>query len=98
MPTIECVRGSRAPTALIIAERDKIVPARRSAPLRRAVSNLVFERTIDAGHNDIYDHPAFAEAMREALATIEAASVGLRGRPDPFQAFSAKSGRLQSES
>jgi len=98
MPTIEFVRGSLAPTALIIAEQDKIVPARRSAPLRRAVSNLVFERTIDAGHNDIYDHPAFAEAMREALATIEAASVGLHGRLDQVQAFSAKSGRLHSGS
>jgi pimeloyl-ACP methyl ester carboxylesterase len=75
MPTIEFASGSLAPTALIIAERDKIVPARRSAPLRRAIRNLVFERTIDAGHNDVYDHPAFAATMREALATIEAASV-----------------------
>ncbi len=33
MPTIEFVSGSLAPTALINAERDKIVPARRSAPL-----------------------------------------------------------------
>jgi pimeloyl-ACP methyl ester carboxylesterase len=97
MPTIEFVHGSLAPTALVVAERDKIVPARRSAPLRRAVSNLVFERAIDAGHNDIYDHASFVAAMREALATIEAASVGLRGRPDQVQAFSAKSGRLQSK-
>jgi hypothetical protein len=46
MPTIEFVRNSLAPTALIIAERDAIVPARRSAPLRAAITNLVFERTI----------------------------------------------------
>ena len=72
MPTIEFVRGSLAPTALIIAERDRIVPARRSAPLRLAIGNLVFERTIDAGHNDIFDRPAFATAMRDALARIEA--------------------------
>ena len=91
MPTIEFVRGSLAPTALIIAEHDKIVPARRSAPLRRAASNLVFQRTIDAGHNDIYDHVSFVAAMREALATIEAASVGPHGRLDQVQAFSAKS-------
>ena len=74
MPTIEFVRGSLLPTALIIAERDAIVPARRSAPLRAAIRNLVFERTIDAGHNDLYDHPEFAAAAREALAGIEAAS------------------------
>jgi pimeloyl-ACP methyl ester carboxylesterase len=73
MPTIEFVHGSLAPTALLIAGHDKIVPARRSAPLRRAVSDLVFERTIDAGHNDIYDHASFVAAVREALATIEAA-------------------------
>jgi len=79
MPTIEFVRELSAPTALIIAEHDKTVPARRSAPLRRAIRNLTLERTVDAGHNDIYDHPAFAEAMREALATIEAASVEALG-------------------
>jgi len=74
MPTIEFVRGSLVPTSLIIAERDAIVPARRSAPLRTAIRNLVFERTIDAGHDDFYDHPEFAEAMQGALARIEAAS------------------------
>jgi pimeloyl-ACP methyl ester carboxylesterase len=72
MPTIEFVRGSLTPTALIIAKHDAVVPARRSAPLRPVINNLVFERTVDAGHNGIYDHPAFAAAMREALAKIEA--------------------------
>jgi hypothetical protein len=72
MPTIEFVRGTVAPTALIIAERDAVVPARRSAPLRPVIRNLVFERAVDAGHNDIYDRPAFAAAMREALVRIEA--------------------------
>ena len=76
MPTIEFVRGSLAPTALIIAERDTIVPARRSAPLRAVIRNLVFERTIDAGHNDLYDHPDFAPAAREALKRVEVASDG----------------------
>jgi pimeloyl-ACP methyl ester carboxylesterase len=65
MPTLEFVHGVLAPTAVIVADHDKVVPARRSAPLRRAVSNPVFARTIDAGHNDLYDHPDFAEAMRE---------------------------------
>jgi hypothetical protein len=51
------------------------VPAKRSEPLRRAIPRLVFHRTIeDAGHNDLYDHPAFMEAMHEALARIEAAA------------------------
>jgi len=80
MPTIEFVRGSLVPTALIIAERDAIVPARRSAPLRQAIRNLVFEGAIDAGHNDLYDHPDFAAAVREALARIEAVSAEALGR------------------
>ena len=74
MPTIEFVRLSHAPTALIIAERDTIVPKRRSAPLRTAIRNLVFERAIDAGHNDLYGRPDFAAAAREALARIESVS------------------------
>jgi dienelactone hydrolase len=73
MPTMDFVRGSPVPTALVMAERDTIVPPRRSAPLRAAIANLVFEGAIDAGHNDLYGHPAFAAAMREALVRIEAA-------------------------
>jgi pimeloyl-ACP methyl ester carboxylesterase len=72
MQTIEYVRGSPTPTALIIAKHDAIVPAKRSAPLRLAIKNLVLDRTIEAGHNDIYDQPAFAAAMREVIAKIEA--------------------------
>jgi uncharacterized protein len=76
MPTIEFVRGSNVPTALITAGRDTIAPKRRSAPLRAAIENLVFERSIDAGHNDLYDHPDFAKAAREALMRVEATSGG----------------------
>jgi pimeloyl-ACP methyl ester carboxylesterase len=74
MPTIDFVRGSPVPTAIIIAERDTIVPARRSTALRPAIENLVFEATVDAGHNDLYGSPAFAAAMGKALARIEAAA------------------------
>ncbi len=80
MPTIDFVRGSPVPTALIVAERDTIVPARRSAALRAAVANPVFEAAVDAGHNDLYGRPAFAAAMREALARVEAAAGRASGR------------------
>jgi dienelactone hydrolase len=73
MSTIEFVRDSLVPTALFIAEHDAVVPGRRSQPLRATIPNLVFQRVIDAGHNNIYDRPAFAAAMQEALARIEAA-------------------------
>lgn len=72
MPTIDLVRDSTVPMALIAAGRDTIVPPRRSAPLRDAIPNLVLDRTIaEADHNDLYDRPAFAEAMREALRRFE---------------------------
>jgi pimeloyl-ACP methyl ester carboxylesterase len=74
MPTIDFIRETFVPTALITAEQDTIVPAQRSAPLRSAIRNLVLERVIDAGHNDLYDHPAFTLAMRDAISKIEVAS------------------------
>jgi dienelactone hydrolase len=75
MPTIDLVKDRRTPTALITAGRDTIVPARRSAPLRSAIPNLVLDRTIvDAGHNDLYDHRAFVAAMREAVTEFEKAA------------------------
>lgn len=73
--TIDFVRSGSTPTALIAAENDTIVPARRSDPLKRAIPNLVFGETIaQVGHNDLYHAPAFIGAMREALLRIEKAS------------------------
>ncbi|RDI61128.1 alpha/beta hydrolase [Microvirga subterranea] len=73
--TAEYLRGSGTPTALIVAGRDTVVPERRSTALREAVPKLVFDRTIaDAGHNDLYDRPAFAQAMHDAYGRIMAAT------------------------
>ena len=80
MPTVDLVRGSPVPTALVVAEHDTIGPAKRSMALRQAIANLVFEAGIDAGHNDLYGRPAIAAAMREALASVEAASDPASGR------------------
>jgi pimeloyl-ACP methyl ester carboxylesterase len=72
MPTLDFVRDRPTPTALIVAARDTIVPARRSAPLRGAILSLVLDRTIEAGHNDLYDRKVFVETLREALAKLSA--------------------------
>lgn len=73
MPTIDLVKDRHTPTAMIAAGRDTIVPARRTEPLRNVIPNLILDRTIsDAGHNDLYDHPAFAAAMQEAVEQFEA--------------------------
>jgi uncharacterized protein len=67
------LRHSRVPVALIAAERDRLIPPARTAALRPAIGNLVHDRTIvGVGHNDIYQDPAFHDAMRKALDAIEA--------------------------
>jgi uncharacterized protein len=65
------LRSKRVPVAIVAAERDEIVPAARTAALRRVLPNLVYDRTIvRAGHNDIYARSDFHEAMREAFARL----------------------------
>jgi pimeloyl-ACP methyl ester carboxylesterase len=60
------LKGSRIPVALIAAGRDTLILPRRTEALRRSLGNLVSDRTVaQAGHNDIYDHPAFRPAMHE---------------------------------
>ncbi|HWT12805.1 MAG TPA: alpha/beta fold hydrolase [Allosphingosinicella sp.] len=66
--------SARTPVAIIAAGRDTLIPAARTGALRAAVANLAYDRTLAAGHNDIYDHPAFAAAMHEALAALSSAS------------------------
>jgi pimeloyl-ACP methyl ester carboxylesterase len=61
-----------SPIAIIAAEQDKIVPSRRTEALRRSIRRLILDRTIaNTGHNDIYDHPELAAALRQAIALIE---------------------------
>jgi pimeloyl-ACP methyl ester carboxylesterase len=63
--------GARVPVAIVAGGRDTLVPPARTEALRRAIPDLVFDRTIaGADHNDIYLSPAFPQAMREALAAV----------------------------
>ncbi len=65
------VAMSDVPIAIVAGERDTLILPARTAGLRRAARNVMFDRTIvGAGHNDIYDRPEFVAAMREALATV----------------------------
>ena len=73
MPVIDFVRGLQTPTALIVAGQDTIVPPRRSKRLREIIPNLVLDRTIEADHNELYEHPMFVDALREAVAKIRSA-------------------------
>ena len=72
MEIADMLAASSAPVALIAAERDTIVPPRRTEPVRRSAGKMVLDRVImDAGHNDLYDRDEFKRAMREALSLIE---------------------------
>lgn len=71
MDSAAALKESRVPVALLAGGRDTLILPKRTKALRRSVGNLVSDRTIgDAGHNDIYDHPAFRPAMQEALAAV----------------------------
>jgi alpha-beta hydrolase superfamily lysophospholipase len=65
------LRGSRMPVAILAGGNDTLMLPARTDGLRRAVPNLVFDRTIaGAGHNDIYERQEFRAAMHEALAAV----------------------------
>ena len=64
--------GSATRVALIAAEQDTLIPSERARALATDLPNLVFDRTIaGTGHNDIYRHPAFRNAVREALERLQ---------------------------
>lgn len=67
----EFLSGSDVPVAILAGEHDSLIRPARTEGLRQKARNLVFDRTIaGAGHNDIYDRPEFAAAMREALEQL----------------------------
>lgn len=70
MDVVGDLAQTRAPVAIIAGARDTIVPPARTAPLRDVAGRLVLDRVIEAGHNDLYDHPDFAPALRAALVRI----------------------------
>jgi pimeloyl-ACP methyl ester carboxylesterase len=73
MEPAAALAGNPVPVAVIAASDDDVVPSERTEALRRGLSNLVFDRVVaGAGHNDIYDHPAFAPVFREALERVTA--------------------------
>jgi uncharacterized protein len=71
MNSAEYLEGSKVPVAIIAAQRDDIIPPRRTQALRAKVPNLVYYNTISgAGHNDLYGHSEFRQAMREAFTAL----------------------------
>lgn len=73
LSSVEFVRMLDIPVAMVAAARDTVVPPAHTNELRRHIAHLILDRTISGtGHNDIYPHPDFRQAMAEALARIRA--------------------------
>jgi pimeloyl-ACP methyl ester carboxylesterase len=84
MSTLDFMQDVSTPAAMIVAGRDSVVPRRRSEPLRSAIPNLVFDRTIaDAEHNDLYDRADFWSALGSAVQIVSTYQLTDRvDRPD----------------
>jgi len=79
---------SEVPVAIVAGGADTLILPRRTEALRRSVGNLVYNRSLEqAGHNDIYDRPAFGPVMHEALAAcLRRRSLPPEQRPGQGQA------------
>lgn len=75
------LQDATAPVALISAERDAVISPERTAALRPAIPNLVYDHVVPgAGHNDIYNRSDFQESMDRALDAVRLGSGSHLGR------------------
>ena len=74
-PSTEFMQGNETPVAVIAAEGDRVVGPERTATLRAAIANLVFDRTLSgASHASIHDLPAYQTAFQQAFAGLRDAA------------------------
>lgn len=66
MPAAKDMQGNEAPVSLFIATQDEVIPTARSNALAETLPQAEVTR-LQAGHNDIYNHPDFVPALRRAL-------------------------------
>ena len=68
--TLDALRDSTTPAHIFIATRDEVIPPARARALLDGLDQAgraVTSHQIEAGHNDIYNSPAFQQALRAAL-------------------------------
>ena len=66
------LEAASTPVALITAGGDTLIPPERARALGQGLRSLVYDRTIPGvGHNEIYQHSAFRQAMHEALEKVQ---------------------------
>jgi len=72
LDTAAYLKDAQVPVAIISAGRDTLILPSRTEALRRQVTNLAYDGTIEgAGHNDLYQRPEFQQAMDAALDALE---------------------------
>ncbi|MEZ5932729.1 MAG: alpha/beta fold hydrolase [Alphaproteobacteria bacterium] len=81
-PSVDFMVANPTPAAIIAAENDRVIKPERTAALRQALPNLVFDRRIDgAGHGDIHAMPAYQDALGDALEALKAAGSTMAAGP-----------------
>jgi len=81
--SVEAMRNNQTPVAVIAAEADRVVSPSRTAALRAAIPNLVFDRTLSGtSHAGIHDAPAYQAAFEAAFEALSKATPAL---PPPSQ-------------
>lgn len=66
MNAAQALSGTTAPVTLFIAEQDDVIPKARSDALAASLPVADIIR-LQAGHDDIYNHPDFVPALRRTL-------------------------------
>lgn len=71
LDSVASLAAAQVPVAIIAAERDSLVRPRRTEALRGAALDLRHDVTLEgASHNDIFLHPNFDPALRQALEQV----------------------------
>jgi uncharacterized protein len=78
-PSADFMTGNATPAAVIAAAGDRVVKPHRTRALIARLENLVFEATLHgAGHETLYQLPAYETTLEAAFGALQAAASGER--------------------
>ena len=76
-PSAAFMTGNATPAAVIAAAEDRVVKPHRTKALIARLDNLVFEATLQgAGHETLYQLPAYETTLEAAFAALQDAASG----------------------
>lgn len=74
MNVLDALRNTTVPVALVLATQDEVISPQRAEALvtglRETDRAIAYLTRIDAGHNDIYNHPEITPALRDAIVAV----------------------------